>query len=603
MATFKTRLEDLAGTIPATADGEQFLKDGVVDVVHRVIAAHPQHISLFSKNESISDSGTTVHDVHVQEVTRSSTACREIAPTGRHGAADATSIHYASTDDPVYYFLNEKIYVLPQGGSASMSILEHGDITNWDSGSSAISYMPSHHYNQVIIYAAMQVLHHKMVEMETDADITTTFTAINTELDETQDLCDLINSTIDSALSENGEAATAVDASVDTALAAIVTAAGRINTAVALANAEFDKCDTMLDLGEADTEGDVTTALTAMNTELDETQAICDTLNSRVDDAVTEIVKAVTEAGEMIAQTDNSGDFAIALTAINSAVDKFRADAADPAIFGDESTYSTANSGMTRVKTYVDRAITYINGDFPHGDYDLAANLADVDAELANEDIELASGRMQQVQTTLSAIQADIGIAQTYITEWTTMVQTLVAEIDGFSKEVQSRATFTGAKGQAVQAILSEAGAYLNAAQGYGSEIQTKINISNGYASEINSRLSQAAAKREEAAARIGVGNAYLQEAAAGAQEAGVYASEVSARMAQIGGYSQVIDSYIKTAQGYASEIQSKIAISQGYAGEAKIRMERSAQKYQWYGTELASLKQQYAESFITTGQ
>ena len=73
--------------------------------------------------------------------------------------------------------------------------------------------------------------------------------------------------------------------------------------------------------------------------------------------------------------------------------------------------------------------------------------------------------------------------------------------------------------------------------------------------------------------------------------------------MAQIGGYSQVIDSYIKTAQGYASEIQSKIAISQGYAGEAKIRMERSAQKYQWYGTELASLKQQYAESFITTGQ
>ena len=616
MATFKDRIEDLAGTIPSTADGEQFLKDGVVDVVHRVIAAHPQHISLFSKNESISDSGTTVHDVHIQEVTRDNTACREIAPTGRHGASDSASIHYASTDDPVYYFLNEKIYVLPTGGSPSMSILEHGTVTDWDSGTSAISYMPSHHYNQVIIYAAMQVLHHKMVEMETNDHITTAFIAahteldetqaicdsinadlvlakaeivlakteaaelatqtdnsstfntalaaiatelnkvddiiveastefdkvdnvivegsveldkssalldsgeadsesavntalgkIVTELDETQAICDLINSTIDSALSENGEAATAVDASVDTALAAIVTAAGRINTAVALANAEFDKCDTMLDLGEADTEGDVNTALTAMNTELDETQAICDTLNSRVDDAVTEIVKAVTEAGEMIAQTDNSGDFAIALTAINSAVDKFRADAADPSLFGDESTYTTG-TGMTSVKTYIDRAISYINGNFPHGDYDLVANLADIDADLTSEDIELASGRMQQAQTTLSAVQADIGIAQTYITEWTTMVQTLVAEIDGFSKEVQSRATFTGAKGQAVQAILSEASAYLNAAQGYGSEIQTKINISNGYASEINSRLSQAAAKREESAARIGVGSA-----------------------------------------------------------------------------------------------
>ena len=92
MATFKDRIEDLAGTIPSTADGEQFLKDGVVDVVHRVIAAHPQHISLFSKNESISDSGTTVHDVHIQEVTRDNTACREIAPTGRHGASDSASI-------------------------------------------------------------------------------------------------------------------------------------------------------------------------------------------------------------------------------------------------------------------------------------------------------------------------------------------------------------------------------------------------------------------------------------------------------------------------------------------------------------------------------
>ena len=171
MATFKDRIEDLAGTIPAAADAEQFLKDGVVDVVHRVISTHPQHISLFSKEESIASSGTTVHDVHVQEVTRDSTTCREIAPTGRHGAIDPSSIHYVSEDDPVYYFLNEKIHVLPAGGSTSMSILEHGDVNSWDTGTSSIDYMPSHHYHQVIMYAAIQLLEHKLSTLSDEEDV------------------------------------------------------------------------------------------------------------------------------------------------------------------------------------------------------------------------------------------------------------------------------------------------------------------------------------------------------------------------------------------------------------------------------------------------
>ena len=171
MATFKTRLEDLAGTIPATADAEQFLKDGVVDVVHRVITAHPQHMPLFAKEESISDGGSSIHDVHILEVTRDSTICKEILATGRHAASDSASIHYASDDDPVYYFLNEKIFVLPSGGTKTMSILEHGDITNWDSVTSSISYMPSHHYHQVVMYAAIQLLEHKISTLSDEEDV------------------------------------------------------------------------------------------------------------------------------------------------------------------------------------------------------------------------------------------------------------------------------------------------------------------------------------------------------------------------------------------------------------------------------------------------
>ena len=75
-------------------------------------------------------------------------------------------------------------------------------------------------------------------------EIATALAAITTELAETQDVCDLINTQVDSAVTEISEAATAVDADVDTALAAIVTAVGRINTAVALANTQFDSAVT-----------------------------------------------------------------------------------------------------------------------------------------------------------------------------------------------------------------------------------------------------------------------------------------------------------------------------------------------------------------------
>jgi len=73
-----------------------------------------------------------------------------------------------------------------------------------------------------------------------DSDINTALTAINTELDETQAICDLINSKVDSSVVQLAEADTLIDANIDTATAAIVTATARINTAVILANSEFD---------------------------------------------------------------------------------------------------------------------------------------------------------------------------------------------------------------------------------------------------------------------------------------------------------------------------------------------------------------------------
>ena len=240
-------------------------------------------------------------------------------------------------------------------------------------------------------------------------------------------------------------------------------------------------------MNEMVSNSDTATALTAVNTELDETQAVCDLINTQVDSAVTEIAKAVTEAGEMVTQTDNSGDFETALDAINTAVDKFRADGGDPALFGDDSTYHTSNSEMTRVKDALDLARDAIDTGFTTDEDSGGSDDAtpkSVGYWLDDEDTEM-------VQATLQTAQTEIQRAQAHIAEWNATVQALQVEINGFATEVQSRAAFTGAKGQTVQSIIAEASGYINAAQGYGGEIQSKIGIAQGYIAEANARMQK----------------------------------------------------------------------------------------------------------------
>ncbi len=159
-----------------------------------------------------------------------------------------------------------------------------------------------------------------------------------------------------------------------------------------------------------------------------------------------------------------------------------KADGGDPALFGDETQYKTGD-GLTRVNTALDVAISYINGNHPSADYDLAANLSDIDTELTNEDTELGGARIQQAQTTLSAVQAQINIAQAHIADWNAAVGALSSEIQGFATEVSSRNNVVGAKTQAVQSFISTANTYL-------AEAQSNISLANAKAGEVQSRLS-----------------------------------------------------------------------------------------------------------------
>jgi len=166
-----------------------------------------------------------------------------------------------------------------------------------------------------------------------------------------------------------------------------------------------------------------------------------------------------------------------------SAADKFEAADGD-SIFGDEATFLTADSQLAHVSDALIKAQNLIDGATMGGDTEPES----AQFWLNDEDTEM-------VQATLQTAQTEIQRAQIHITEWQGILNGAVSEAQGFAQEVQARAAFTGAKGQAIQAIIAGASGYLQAAQGYSGEIQSKIGIAQGYIAEANIRIQRDAQK------------------------------------------------------------------------------------------------------------
>ena len=575
MATFQTQVQALTSlslndltSSPSRAELSQYLTDGAAEVIN----AMPPRLKYLCATEdsftstAVGSEAETLESSSVLSVTRNDGTieqpCREIPSSLRGRASDSDDMIAATATDPVYYIYNGKLNALPASGNCKYLEVNNPTVAY---GDSSISNFPDEYEYLVPLYGAVKSLQSVLSSRSSNSDIDTALTAMNTELDETQAICDLINDQVDAAVVQLGESATQVDASVDTALAAIATASGRINSAVVEASAEFDKSDALLDLGEADTESDVNNALTGMHSTIDSVlpnvtlmaQEVA-LINGTIDDGIT-------EANELATFTDSadaSSGFNTALTALNSAIDQFRATSGAPALFGDASTYTTG-TGLTSVKTHIDRAISYVDGNFPNANYDLSANLSDIDTELTNEDIELASARNQQFQATIDAINVDLKIARS-------------------------------SKSQSIRAFSELANGYSQSAQGYGRQIQAGIAVAEGYANEVRTRLQQAQAKREEARSRVDLGNAYLAEARLAVEEVSSFSAEVNARISQVSGYGQVISGYINAAQGYASEITNKINIAQGYSNEIGARLSVDNAQYAFYEKQQAKLQADY---------
>ena len=263
MANFDTQIQALAGTATQT-EMDDWAADGVKEIINILPPKLKQKCATYSLLNA--DNGTTL-DLdsigNVLYVTRENAnsgyyiGCREISPLLADSANDSSSLNYATATDPVYWTESNSsdiatLFVKPTPTNNQPAKAYHITYPTVDVSSvSTIANFPDEAEYLVVLYAAIKVLHNKMNELDSNNDITTALTAVNTELDETQSICDLINTQVDSAVSELSETATNVDSGIDTAVAAITTALGRVNTAVALANTEFDLVNAEVDLANA----------------------------------------------------------------------------------------------------------------------------------------------------------------------------------------------------------------------------------------------------------------------------------------------------------------------------------------------------------------
>ena len=449
MATFSAQVVDLVGAFSDETALDSFITEGANEVINAMPRAVMERVAEETTfTNTVSSEGHKVLAVLKNDGTIDQ-PCRKVPAFKRGRIQDSSDMEYATSSDPAYYVQDSLITLFPAGsGGKLVSVPTYNQGNPLDaSGISTITNFPNEYEYLVTLYAAVKALQQLMTTKHGNSDITTALTAVKTEVG----LAKVEVAEIVSQTDNSGEFETACDA--------IKTELDKVDNVIVEASTEFDKTNALLNLGETDSEAQVNTAYALL---------------------ITAVAQASTAADKFLTADSDS-------------------------VFGDEETFLTANSQLTRVKDAVDKVSDIVNGNQPSA-------TTDAFGAQAAEDIEL-------VQSALSIASIELQRAQMHLQEWTSIGDMRVKEVN---------------------AALAEA---------------------DGQLKVVQTHLQQAQVKREESQARISAGNAYLQEAQAYIAQANGYAAEVNARSSFVGAKFNAIQGYLNTAQGYVSEAQARLAV------------------------------------------
>jgi len=423
LATFEAQVEALTGitissssTNPTQAELDQFLADGVLDVTDKWLIGHPQDRELFMDETDLKVAqGANLDGAEIISVVRADgiTAgnfrpCRKISQAQQSQVLDTESLSFASKYHPVYMLNSDNsvaVFPVPSDNSGKDSYkIYYVNNTPKDGTGNALTFADSTLRSFPADKVYLVSLYASIKSLHANMVATTiSDLAIKTVPPDTPTITA-------STVSFSSTAPTYTAPTTNINLATWATVYPDQYTAV-------------------------TIAWTAINAEIDQCLTIADDMHEQ-------------------------------LTSAEAAYDKFRADGGDPALFGDQSTYDTANSEMTRVKDALDNAKTIIDdgANSPTGNAagDAATYLyTDQDTELLQGAISIASSEIQR--------------ANAHLAEWNATVQSLNVEGQGF----------------------------LATSQGFGAEIQSKLGIANSYIAEVSVRLSNVQPKVAEYQVRI----------------------------------------------------------------------------------------------------
>ena len=192
--TFEDQINSLTGLtlgragIATTTQATQFLSDGVVEVVNRIIDYKPEETSKFCKVTHDDSNAGIVHTGKIHSVVRehdSTTVlrpCSQISSNHRYLASDSDSLHFRSKYNPAYYIVGgtnahaAKIYSIPASASGNNDIIVNQVYydTGLAFGDDDIDNFPTEYKYLVPMYAAIKVMEQRITKLaviEEDSEI------------------------------------------------------------------------------------------------------------------------------------------------------------------------------------------------------------------------------------------------------------------------------------------------------------------------------------------------------------------------------------------------------------------------------------------------
>jgi hypothetical protein len=570
MATFEAQVEGLTSisidgsSAPTQTELTQFLTDGAKEIIN---VLPPNLVDLCSSSQSFT-SGTadTLNTGKVLRVFRSDgdikQPCRRVNAMQKGRFSDGEDMNYATVTDPVYYIENNSLDVLPVGGSATYSEVQYPSVAY---GDSAISVFPDEAEYLVPLYAAVKSLQNAMGNKTSDLPTDLSIAAVP------PDVPTITASTVSFSTTAPSYASPTTTISGTGWSTAYPDEYTALNTALGAMTTELNKVDNILSTAE----GKVDDYYTSIG-DIDDTTQLWDDTNKRfavvknaldyagnlidgnkpdaaydvaqnlldVNAALDGMQSHLTDGEAILTDDPTSGDIATALTAMKNAIeaaeasfDKIEQDATE-SVFGDEATFLTADSQLTRVKDALDKVELLIETNKPASGYD-AHDL------LQAEDIELLQGN-------LSIVGVELQRAQMHLSEWTAIGDMRVKEIN---------------------ASLSEA-------QAYGSEIQARLSYASAYQQASAARGAEGGARINQLGATVSVASQELQRANVAIAEINTIIASYRLDIEGVSPYLQTAQGYIGQASGYAQEVQALLSQTPAKVSEYQAKVQDALNEF-----------------------